>query len=244
VGLRVSVLDVGQGDSILLQPAGAPPVLVDTGPPGDRIAAALEDAGVDRLGALILTHDQSDHDGAEAEVLASVPVERVLYAVLGHDPLDLAREAGARTERVAAGSVIRSGRLRMQVIWPPPEVLGASHAGQDPNLLAVVAVARWRRFSMLLTADAEAETVPYDPGPIDVLKVAHHGSEDAGLGDLLDRTRPRLALISVGADNPFGHPTPSTLATLAGHHVPVLRTDLDGTISLDITGSTMLDSTR
>jgi competence protein ComEC len=233
-GLRVSVLDVGQGDSILLQPAGAPPVLVDTGPPGDRIAAQLEDAGVDRLGALILTHDQSDHDGAEAELLAAVPVGRVLYAVLGRDPLGLARGAGARTERIAAGSVIRSGRLRLQVIWPPPEVLGTSHAGQDPNQLAVVAVARWRDFSMLLTADAEAETVPLDPGPIDVLKVAHHGSEDAGLDDLLDRIRPRLALISVGAGNPFGHPTPSTLATLARHHVPVLRTDLDGTISLDI----------
>jgi competence protein ComEC len=242
-GLRVSVLDVGQGDSILLQPAGAPPVLVDTGPPGDRIAAALEDAGVDRLGALILTHDQSDHDGAEAEVLSAVPVDRVLYAVLGTDPLGLAREAGARTERIAAGSVIRSGRLRMQVIWPPPEVLGSSHVGQDPNQLAVVAVARWRHFSMLLTADAEAETVPLDPGPIDVLKVAHHGSDDPGLGDLLDRTRPRLALISVGADNPFGHPTPATLATLARHDVPVLRTDLEGTISLDITGSTVLNST-
>jgi beta-lactamase superfamily II metal-dependent hydrolase len=87
---------------------------------------------------------------------------------------------------------------------------------------------------MLLTADAEAEAVPLDPGPIDVLKVAHHGSDDAGLDDLLDHTRPRLAVISVGADNPFGHPTPSTLATLAAHGVRVMRTDLDGTISLDI----------
>ena len=89
---------------------------------------------------------------------------------------------------------------------------------------------------MLLTADAEAEAVPLDPGPVDVLKVAHHGSDDAGLADLLDRTRPRLAVISVGEDNPFGHPTPSTLATLASHHVNVLRTDLDGTITFDSPG--------
>ncbi len=95
-------------------------------------------------------------------------------------------------------------------------------------------LARWRRFRMLLTADAEAETTPIDPGPIDVLKVAHHGSDDAGLGDLLDRSRPKLAVISVGADNPFGHPTPGTLATLAAHGVPVLRTDRDGTIVLDV----------
>ena len=73
---------------------------------------------------------------------------------------------------------------------------------------------------MLLTADAEAEAVPLDPGPIDVLKVAHHGSDDAGLGALLDRTRPRLAVISVGADNPYGHPTAGTLATLAAPRCP------------------------
>ena len=82
---------------------------------------------------------------------------------------------------------------------------------------------------MLLTADAEAESMPIDPGPVDVLKVAHHGSEDAGLGALLERTWPRLAVISVGADNSYGHPTGATLATLAAHGVPVLRTDRDGT---------------
>lgn len=87
---------------------------------------------------------------------------------------------------------------------------------------------------MLLTADAEAEAVPLDPGPLDVLKVAHHGSADAGLAGLLDRTAPRLAVISVGADNPYGHPDPSTLATLGADHVPVLRTDLDGTLTIEV----------
>jgi competence protein ComEC len=87
---------------------------------------------------------------------------------------------------------------------------------------------------MLLTADAEAGEVPIDPGPVDVLKVAHHGSEDAGLGALLDRITPRLAVISVGAGNPYGHPTASTLAELAQHGVQTLRTDRRGTIELDV----------
>jgi competence protein ComEC len=87
---------------------------------------------------------------------------------------------------------------------------------------------------MLLTADAEAESVPIDPGPVDVLKVAHHGSEDAGLDGLLDRISPKLAVISVGADNPYGHPTAATLTTLAAHHVPTLRTDRDGTVVLEV----------
>ena len=87
---------------------------------------------------------------------------------------------------------------------------------------------------MLLTADAEAEAVPIDPGPVDVLKVAHHGSDDAGLDALLDRAAPQLAVISVGEDNPFGHPTPARLATLADQGVETLRTDRDGTVVLDV----------
>ncbi len=233
-GLRVSVLDVGQGDAILLQPRGAPAVLVDGGPPGDGIAAELRAAGVAQLGAAVVTHDQSDHAGGIRELFGEMPVGRLLYAVLGRATLAEARIQGVPTRRLAEGSELRSGRLRLDVLWPPPELLAGSHRGEDPNLLAVVMLARWRRFSMLLTADAEAEATPLDPGPIDVLKVAHHGSDDAGLDALLDRTRPSLAVISVGAGNPFGHPTPATLATLAAHGVRTLRTDRDGTVVLDV----------
>jgi competence protein ComEC len=87
---------------------------------------------------------------------------------------------------------------------------------------------------MLLTADAEAESVPIDPGPVDVLKVAHHGSEDAGLDGLLDRSVPRLAIVSVGEENPYGHPAPQTLAELAEHRVGVLRTDTNGDVTIDV----------
>jgi competence protein ComEC len=76
--------------------------------------------------------------------------------------------------------------------------------------------------------------VPLDPGPVDVLKVAHHGSADPGLGRLLDEAAPRLAVISVGAGNPYGHPTSQTLRTLAAHRVPALRTDLDGAVEIDV----------
>ena len=96
-------------------------------------------------------------------------------------------------------------------------------------------IEKWRDKQLGAVADAEAESTPLDPGPIDVLKVAHHGSDDAGLGPLLDRIRPRLAVISVGADNSYGHPTPGTLATLAAHGVPTLRTDLDGTVEIEVT---------
>jgi competence protein ComEC len=233
-GLRIEVLDIGQGDAILLRPRSAPAILVDGGPPGDGLVGKLREEGVESLGAAIVTHDQSDHAAGIAEALGQVPIARLVYGRLDRRFLAAAKVDGARTEQVFAGTTLRSGPLRLEVLWPPREALEADSSGTDPNVLALVVRARWRRFTMLLTADAEAESTPLDPGPIDVLKVAHHGSDDAGLGTLLDRARPRLAVISVGADNPYGHPTPGTLATLAAHHVPTLRTDLDGTIEIDV----------
>jgi competence protein ComEC len=234
-GMRVSVLDIGQGDAILLQPAAAPPVLVDGGPPGDDLAAKLEDVGVDSLGTAVVTHEQSDHAGGIRELFERhFPVGRLLYARLGRHLRATAEAAGSDLVRVAAGDAVGSGQLRLSVLWPSPGLLDQPLAGTDPNAQAVVLLARWRWFSMLLTADAEAGEVPIDPGPVDVLKVAHHGSEDAGLGALLDRTTPRLAVISVGAGNPYGHPTASTLTELAQHGVRTLRTDRRGTIELDV----------
>jgi competence protein ComEC len=233
-GLRVEVLDVGQGDAILLQPRSAPAVLVDGGPPGDKLVAKLHDEGVDRLGAAIVTHDQSDHAAGIAEALGQLPIARLVYGRLDGEYLANARDDGAVPDQVAAGTTLRSGSLRLEVLWPPPDRLVEAPPDTDPNELALVIRARWHDFTILLTADAEAESTPLEPGPIDVLKVAHHGSDDAGLGPLLDRIRPRLAVISVGAHNSYGHPTSGTLRTLAAHHVPTLRTDLDGTVEIDV----------
>lgn len=233
-GLRVTVLDVGQGDAILLQPAAAAAVLVDGGPPGAGLAGELREAGVEQLAAAVVTHDQSDHTGGIEELLGRLPVERLAYAWLGRGRIEAARAAGVVPLQLGAGQALRSGGLRLEVLWPPPELLTEPAPGADPNQLSLVLLARWRHFSMLLAADAEAEAVPLDPGPVDVLKVAHHGSADAGLAGLLERIRPELAAISAGEDNPHGHPAAGTLSTLAAHAVPVRRTDRDGEITIEV----------
>ncbi len=233
-GLRVAVLDVGQGDAILLWPAGAPAILIDGGPHDDGLADQLRDAGVDGLGIAVVTHEQADHAGGIEDLLGHFPIRRLLYARLSRRLRGEAEAAGTAPARIAEGGVISAGSLRLEVLWPPPELLDEPPAGADPNAQALVVLARWGQFSMLLTADAEAGEVPIDPGPVDVLKIAHHGSEDAGLDALLDRTSPELAVISVGADNSYGHPAPQTLAALAEHEVKTLRTDRRGTIVLDV----------
>jgi competence protein ComEC len=234
-GLVVRVLDVGQGDSIVLDPPGGDAVLVDTGPPGDGVEDRLRELGIDRLAAIVITHNQLDHAGGLGELLDSMDVGRVVYATAAPRIRGAALSAGAEPYRIAEGGGLDFGDLRLSALWPPSELGG--RAEEDPNLFSVVLLARWRHFSMLLTGDAEAEAVPIDPGPVDVLKVSHHGSEDEGLDELLERSVPKLAVISVGAGNSFGHPAAGTLAELHSHGVPALRTDRHGEIALEADGS-------
>ena len=233
--LSIRVLDVGQGDSILLDPPDGDPVLVDTGPAGDGVEDRLRELGVERLAAIVITHDQSDHAGDLGDLLDSVGVDRLVYGRADPRLRGAALGAGVQPYRLAEGGEIHSGGLRMSALWPPRELLG--NIGEDPNLLCLVLVVHWRHFSMLLTGDAEAESVPIDPGPVDVLKVAHHGSSDTGLDELLERSVPKLAVISVGAGNPYGHPADPTVADLREHGVPVMRTDQRGEIDLEADGS-------
>ncbi|MSO40898.1 MAG: ComEC/Rec2 family competence protein [Solirubrobacterales bacterium] len=230
-GLRVEVIDVGQGDSILLDPPKGEPVLIDAGPEDAAVAEHLRSEGVGSLAAAIATHDQSDHAGGIPGVLATLNVERFGYAMAGDALRGAAAAAGSEPLPLAEGDELRSGALHLEVLWPPRELLGS---GGDPNETSLVLLAEWRHFSMLLTGDAESDAVPYDPGPVDVLKLAHHGSEDAGLSSLLEGTVPKLAVISVGEGNSYGHPTAEALGELRGHGVPAMRTDLDGDIEIRV----------
>ncbi len=230
----VSFFDVGQGDAILLDPPGADPVLVDGGPPGTGLLGELDQAGGEPLAAILLTHSQLDHYGGVVEILGERPVGALLHSGRAGQAGAAAAAAGVPSRRIAAGDVLRFGELRLQVLWPPE---GTADPGADPNLRSLVFLARWRRFSLLLTGDAEAEVAPIDPGPVDVIKIAHHGSEDAGLPGLLARAQPLLAVISVGAENSYGHPSGETLEALAEAEVPVLRTDEDGEIGLAVNPS-------
>jgi competence protein ComEC len=231
--LLVSFLDVGQGDATLLRRAGVA-VLVDTGPPDGPILERLAEAGVRRLDALVITHAQSDHEGAALSILRRIPTRMVVNGGAGWtSAVQRGLPAATAARRIAAhaGQVLRFGGLTMRVLWPPPP--GPSfRADGDPNDRALVALVQSGDFDLLLPADAESDVTATIPFPdVDALKVAHHGSDDPGLPALLERIRPEFAAIEVGADNTYGHPTPSTLDALevVDH---VYRTDRDGSVHL------------
>jgi competence protein ComEC len=239
-GLRIVMLDVGQGDGILLQTrAGA--VLVDEGPPEADVASQLERLGVRGLAMLVVTHPHRDHVGGAAAVVDSIPLGFVLDPLEPTDSPDeaaLEREARAHGVRIVparVGEALTLGTLRIQVLWPD----GPGAAGEDPHEHGVVLLASYGQFDALLTGDSESPvTLPLRPPEVELLKVAHHGSSDDGLRDLLDLVHPRIALISVGEGNDYGHPAPSTMAALSS--VPglaVYRTDLAGRITVESDGT-------
>ena len=138
---------------------------------------------------------------------------------------------------VRQDDVFRIGALRLRILWPD----GPGLPGQDPNEHAVVALASFGETDVLLTADAESDvTLRLPLRPVEILKVAHHGSEDPGLPDLLRVLRPRLAVIEVGKGNDYGHPRPETLAALAAAPgLETLRTDENGRIVVESDGRTI-----
>ena len=246
-GLRVTFLDVGQGDAALLQVAqGA--VLVDQGPPEADVARQLRRLGIRGLTAVVLTHPQRDHVGGAAAVLRTLPVGTVLDPGLPNDSADEAAAlAAARARHVPvvsarSGSVYRLGRLVLRVLWPD----GPGVPGTDPNDRAVVLLASYGETDVFLPADAESNvTAPLALHAVEVLKVAHHGSADAGLERELRVLRPRVAVVSVGARNDYGHPRQETIAalnTVGG--LRLFRTDVHGRVVVETDGERLAVTTE
>jgi competence protein ComEC len=238
-GLRVTFLDVGQGDSTLLETPRAR-ILVDEGPPEADVAGQLARMGMRSLSAIVMTHPQRDHVGGAADVIRRLRVREVLEPGLAatgpesDEALAAARAREVRVEVVRAGTTYRVGGLVLNVLWPAD----AGTPSEDPNQNAVVLVASYGETDVYLSADAESDVTSRLPlRAVEIMKVAHHGSEDPGLAAELRTLLPRIAVISCGQNNDYGHPRAETLAALASSPgLRVYRTDEDGRVVVESDG--------
>jgi competence protein ComEC len=251
--LRITVLDVGQGDALLLEGGAGGRILVDSGPDPDRLVALLDSRLPPwdrRLDLLVVTHPHEDHVAGAAHLLGRYRVAQVADAGdPGYGPgwrayASVLEQSGRTPVRLAAGSRLALDGARIDVLWPLPghRPPGPDAEGYEINNVSLVFDVRYGERRMLLTGDVEEEVDPellragIAAERVDVLKVAHHGSGTATTDAFVGAVHPRVAIVSAGADNRYGHPNPGTIARLEAAGARVLRTDRDGSVTIATDG--------
>ena len=241
---EVIYLDVGQGDSSLIRlPAGD--ILVDGGGTvrsdydlGRKVLVpALRNIGVKSLRAVIATHADTDHIEGLNAVLERIPVEVLIVGddkTPGSDPVWDQLKKTARVQQIPIQTVRRGtnwqlGEASLHFHGPTFEMKSEDNS----NSVAFTLEYHGRHTLFLGDTPGEIEQEMH-PGPLDVLKAAHHGSRFSTSEQLLDATHPKAAIISSGASNTYGHPSQAVLERLTAHRIPVYRTDRDGAITYNL----------
>lgn len=236
--LRVHFIDVGQGDSALVQCPDGSTILIDGGPMGayPHLVGYLKEAGVEKIDLLIATHPDGDHIGGLIKVLETFPVDTVLDSGKDHTTLTARRYLEAikarpetRFKLGRAGDRYTFGAVGLQILHP------GSSLPKSNNDCSIVARFTYRDVSFLFTGDAEkkAEAELLSRGsPVrsSVLKVGHHGSKSSTSPRFLSSVSPKSAVISAGENNRWGHPTEEVMRSLKERKIEIYRTDLQGTI--------------
>jgi competence protein ComEC len=240
--VRLSFLDVGEGDAVLIQAPDGQAALVDTGNPsaGVRIWETLKRGGVNKLNALILTHPHPDHMGGLFALAQLVSVDGFFdngEVLPGGEDFqrwygELIR-TGSRYKRLSRGDRVSLGQVELQVLWPPKPL-----PSKDWNTDSLVLRLKFGRLSCLLMGDANQEAeraMLSDPLIVNVqiLKAAHHGAADTAGTEFLSKVSPKLVVISVNKNNLRGYPAGETLARFKAAKAEVERTDRDGTVIVE-----------
>jgi competence protein ComEC len=243
-GWLMVACDVGQGDGLVLD-TGIPhtAVVVDAGPDPRTMDHCLDDLGIRRIPLVVLTHFHADHVDGLPGVLAGRRVDAMWVSRLQDPPegvavvRDAAARAGLRPVVAPYARTRRIGDLTLEPVWPlPTSPTRGPGDGSTANNASVVLLVRIRGVTFFLGGDIEPEgqqslAAAFAGLRVDVLKVPHHGSRYQDL-PFLQSLRSRLAVISVGAENDYGHPAPETIAGLAATGEEVLRTDQDGSVAV------------
>jgi competence protein ComEC len=246
--LRIDFVDVGQGDAALVTGPTGKRVLIDGGPreAGPTLTALLRARRVAAIDLVLLTHRHEDHLGGIAEVVRSVPVRLFMDAPFHHpskvyeEMLEALQDRHVIVRTATAGRTIDlGGGATITLLGPPDPPI--THSRSDVNANSVVARLDYGKVGVLFAADAEPQTERWLLAsetrlPAQVLKVAHHGGKYSSTAPFLDAVAPRIAVISVGQPNGYGHPTPEAIARLDRAHARIYQTDRDGTVTVETDG--------
>ena len=246
----VVVCDVGQGDAILATYKNTQ-ILFDVGPDNKKVLKCLENHMPfwdKTIEGVILSHGDSDHVGGLNDVMKLYKVKNFF----SNGYLDKEIEQKISSKKISQNDILSISLFDFEVVWPDQNIENegsASSADKDGNensvagILTVPSISSWQSWSMFLTGDIESEVeqklvwrgvLRQDFGTLNVLKVSHHGSRTATSQELLDVLKPKVAVISVGKNNRFGHPTTEVLERLKNIGAEIKRTDLNGEVIFDL----------
>jgi competence protein ComEC len=257
-GLEVTVLDVGEGDSIFIKAPGGGTLLIDAGlrtrytdMGAVVVLPFLQAQGVRTLDCVLLTHAHNDHVGGVPTVIGGLKIGRAFGTGFPHTSwsyrryVRCLREKGVPWARVREGDVIPVGEARLHVLYPRDSDVALLTSKPDLGLNTISVVARlvYKNFSMLLAGDAEelVERAVLRRGHVvraRVLKVGHHGAATSSTESFLRAVSPEVAVVSAGRSNRFGHPHVEALARLRRAGCRVYRTDVHGAVVVTSDGQT------
>lgn len=258
--LKVTFLDVGQGDAIIIQAPGGEKILLDGGgqpsyyqkkfDPGEKVVLPfLLRQGIGQLDLLIVSHFHEDHAGGLPSILEKIKVGRVIVGQADQESprnqkfWNLVENKQISWSNLQRGQTLKLKKgVKLEILHPGKELLFGTHSDLNNNSLVIKL--SYKKASFLLAGDLEQEgeqeliDLASSVLKSDVLKVGHHGSPTSSQAEFLKNIHPQIAIISVGARNSFGHPSLETLKRLEQEGVKIYRTDLHGAIEVETKGIT------
>jgi competence protein ComEC len=253
--LVVHFLDIGQGDSELIELPDGETILIDSGDRGAPTVDLLQKYGVKQLDLIIATHPHSDHMGEMRDVMRSFKVQEFWDSGFNHptktysDMLQEIKDRGIKFATPKRGDLRKFGDVLIEVLNPSDEL-----PDNNPNNASIVVRLTYGAKRFLFTGDAEMSEASTKPSAweqmleterdklhADLLKAAHHGSSNGTTREVLDAVNPSIVTISCALGNDYHHPHPKVMRILeeAGNQVKLYRTDLEGTITAVCDGTTI-----
>ena len=246
--VSVHFIDVGQGECSLIQTEFGN-ILIDAGerPYGPKVVAYLRGRGVQKLDYVIATHPHSDHIGGLPEVLESFEVTNIILPRLTEENMQTTqtyelllkaiRDSGVKAIAAVPDGVYTLGEVTLHILGPISQTT-------NMNNMSVISRVTYQKTAFLFTGDAETpveKELLANGGDLAaaVLSAGHHGSKTSSTEDFLAAVQPKLAIISCGRGNSYGHPDKAALDRLAAIGAQVLRTDICGTIVVGSDGETL-----
>ncbi len=241
--LAVSFFDVGQGDAAFVETPGHAQILIDGGPDASVLAKLAKEMPFwDRtIDLVILSHPAKAHISGLVEVLKRYKVENILWSGVVRDTAEYRawaegiKKEGAKVMIAQFGEKIKIGEAEIDVLNPSENMEGEEL--KDSNDSSIVAKLIFGERSFLFTGDISGKIEESLAGNLpqidsDILKVSHHGSKYSSFDEFINKVSPQIAIIEVGKDNNYGHPTPEVLDRLLKYGINILRTDQNGDIKI------------